>query len=97
MTREEMVYQMVRGIPRGKVISYGMIAKAVGISPRQVGRVLHNNPDNSSVPCHRVVHSDGSIASGYAFGGPDKQREKLKEEGVIFSGKKVIGNDLLRG
>ncbi len=84
MTTADDVYQIVRGIPKGKVMSYGQIGKILGIGPRQVGRILHNNPDNSLIPCHRVVKSDGGIASGYAFGGEGKQREFLEAEGVIF-------------
>lgn len=85
----ERVYQIVAAIPRGKVVSYGQIGKIVGIGPRQVGRILHHNPDNSRTPCHRVVHADGSIASGYAFGGMGKQRELLEKEGIEFIGSGV--------
>ncbi len=66
-------------------MSYGKIGVIVGIGPRQVGRILHKNPDSSFVPCHRVVHADGSLANGYAFGGKDKQRERLQKEGVKFN------------
>ena len=89
MTEAEDVYQIVGGIPRGKVMAYGQVGVMVGIGPRQVGRILHNNPDNSSTPCHRVVRADGSIASGFAFGGQGKQREMLLKEGVFFKKGKV--------
>ncbi|MBI2326506.1 MGMT family protein [Candidatus Collierbacteria bacterium] len=94
----ERVYQIVAGIPKGKVMSYGQIGVIVGIGPRQVGRILHLNPYPSSpfvrgrgagVPCHRVVRSDGSLATGFAFGGPKKQRELLEKEGVKFKNGKV--------
>lgn len=90
MTTAERVYQIVGRIPRGKVMSYGQVGVMVGIGPRQVGRILHDNPDNSLTPCHRVVHADGSIASGYAFGGEGKQRELLEKEGVVFRNGKVL-------
>lgn len=83
------IYQIVRAIPKGRVMSYGQIGVMVGIGPRQVGRILHNNPDNSTIPCHRVVKSDGNIASGYAFGGKGRQREILEKEGVRFNRSKV--------
>lgn len=83
------VFAMVKAIPRGKVSSYGAIAKTLGIGPRQVGQILHKNIDPETIPCHRVVHSDGSLAGGYAFGGEDKQREKLESEGVRFVNGKV--------
>ena len=85
----ERVYQIVAGIPKGKVMSYGQIGVMVGIGPRQVGRILHNNPSDKVTPCHRVVHADGSLATGFAFGGPNKQRELLEKEGVRFKNGKV--------
>lgn len=86
----EKVYQIVRNIPAGKVTTYGRIAKKLGIGPRQVGQVLHKNPDGDLTPCHRVIKSDGSVASGYAFGGHFKQREKLEKEGIAFSKGKAL-------
>ena len=43
------------------------------------------NLDPKKIPCHRVIKSDGSLATGYAFGGMIKQREILKKEGIKFS------------
>lgn len=80
----QKVWQIVEQIPRGQTMSYGQIAKLAGTSSRAVGRILHKNPDLNRFPCHRVIKSDGSLASGYAFGGPEEQREKLEEEGVLI-------------
>lgn len=87
--KSEDVYKVVQRIPKGKVVSYGQIARIVGIGPRQVGRILHNNPDNGLTPCHRVIHADGSLAGGYAFGGKDEQKKLLEDEGVEFVSGKV--------
>lgn len=78
------LYRLVQRIPRGRVTSYGWLGKQLGISPRLVGHYLHLNPDTSVTPCHRVVHADGTLASGYAFGGLRIQRQLLEKEGVIF-------------
>ncbi len=72
-------------IPRGKVSSYGAVAKCIGINPRVVGYALHQNPSALITPCHRVVFKDGSLASGYVFGGEGAQFEMLKSEGVKFT------------
>lgn len=82
----ERVYDIVRQIPRGKVATYGQIARLIGHpkSARVVGWALHNNPDSNNIPCHRVVNSQGKISSGYAFGGPNVQRELLENEGIVF-------------
>src|SRR4030067_1924587 len=88
----EKVYRVVKNIPKGKVASYGQIAKLARvrglskrkITPRMVGIALHKNPDPENIPCHRVVNKDGRIAENYAFGGWKKQKKKLLVEGVKF-------------
>jgi len=81
---QEKVYELLRKVPRGKVTTYGEIAKALGMSPRVVGTALHLNPDNDNNPCHRVVNRDGRVAPGFAFGGPGIQKKLLEAEGVEF-------------
>jgi methylated-DNA-protein-cysteine methyltransferase-like protein len=79
------VYNLIRTIPQGKVSTYSAIAKQLGIkSPRLVGKILHNNPDPSLYPCHRIVFADGGLASSYAFGGLESQKDRLMDEGVVF-------------
>lgn len=78
---------MVRQVPEGRVASYGQVARLLG-EPRKarfVGFALHSSPGvGGGVPCHRVVFRDGSLAPGFAFGGPDAQRRLLETEGVGF-------------
>lgn len=84
MTFYQKVYEIVRQIPKGKVTTYGHIARLLG-SPRSsriVGYALHINPEPMMTPCHRVVNREGRLAPGFAFGGPDVQRQLLKQEGV---------------
>lgn len=78
------VYLLTQAVPPGKVTTYGSIGKKLNISPRYVGRILHENPDESTTPCHRVVTRDGRIAPGFAFGGIGEQRKRLEKEGVEF-------------
>lgn len=88
MTEFQMrIYEAVKKIPCGMVITYGEAARAAG-SPkaaRAVGNILHKNPFFGVVPCHRVVHADGALASSFAFGGEKIQREMLEKEGVTFT------------
>ena len=84
------VFAVVRRIPRGKVATYGQVARLIGAprTARYVGYALHANPepgtDPGCIPCHRVVFKDGRMATGFAFGGPDEQRGMLAAEGVAF-------------
>ena len=86
MTFAEKVYDAVRRIPKGRVATYGQIAEVIGCpgGSRSVGNALHVNPFAPVVPCHRVVASDGSLASNFAFGGPAGQYERLAAEGIPF-------------
>lgn len=86
----DQIFKYLLNIPKGKVVTYGQVARELGIpSPRIVGRVIHNNPEPFVIPCHRVVFADGSLAPSYAFGGEGKQRELLENEGVSFNKEKV--------
>lgn len=85
----EHVYTLLRTIPLGKVTTYGDIAAKVGIHSRQVGRILHENPDANINPCHRVVNAQGKLAPNYAFGGAEAQAKKLQEEGIEINNLKV--------
>lgn len=85
----DQVYKYISTIPVGKVMTYGQVAKALGTrDARRVGHALHANK-NPLVPCHRVVMKDGSMAPGYAFGGPEIQKEKLLNERVVFINNKA--------
>lgn len=82
----ERVYSVVRKIPRGKTLSYkevAMIAGAPG-AYRAVGSAMKSNFDKT-VPCHRVIKSDGT-AGEYNGGGTKKKIEILRREGVTLLG-----------
>ena len=82
----ESVYAVVKRIPKGKVLTYGDVARAAGAPrcARQVGWALHSNPEPGVIPCHRVVFGDGRITDGFAFGGKEVQKALLEAEGVQF-------------
>lgn len=83
----EKVYIIVQTIPKGKVMTYGQIARLCQ-SPRAsrvVGYALHNNPRPIEIPCHRVVNRFGMLSSSFAFGGLERQKELLESEGVFVS------------
>ena len=77
--RSELVLRRIRAIPPGFVRSYGDVSPG---APRFAGSVLHACED-PSVPWHRVVRADGSLAKG------ERQRTLLEAEGVAFRGERV--------
>jgi len=90
MNNQEKIFQIVKRIPKGKVVTYKQIARISGIkSPRVIGNIIHKNKYPDSIPCHRVVKSDGTLATGYAFGGIKAQKKKLIDEGIKFVKNKI--------
>ena len=83
------VYALLTKIPHGKVSTYGDIARALGYprASRAIGRIIAKNPNPISVPCHRVVKSNGEIG-GFAYG-QQKKREILEKVGIKFQNKIV--------
>lgn len=86
MDFKEKVYKLVKAIPEGKVLTYGEVARSVGMPryARQVGWALHQNKPGSGVPCHRVVNREGRLAPNFAFDGAAEQYRRLFAEGVKF-------------
>ena len=85
MNFTQRVYQVVKKIHKGKVMTYGQIAQELGRpkAARAVGNILHQNT-SPEIPCHRVVNKKGRLAINYRFGGWKEQKKKLMKEGVKF-------------
>lgn len=88
---KEEVYEFLRTIPKGKVVTYGQIAECLGNKKlaRVIGNILHNNPDEDKYPCYKVVDCKGNLSKHFVFGGIEKQKEKLEKEGIVVSDYKV--------
>ena len=85
----EKIYRLVLRIPRGRVMTYGQIARLLEerYSPRLVGWAMHATPsDARNIPWHRVINSRGGISTGRVIlTEPDVQRLMLEAEGVVFN------------
>lgn len=82
---QEKLWQFLKSIPHGLVVTYNDCAKVLG-NPnlrRYVGYLLHHNPDPLNIPCYKVVNSKGRLAPNFAFGGQTSQAKLLEKEGII--------------
>lgn len=80
----ERVFELVRRIPGGRVMTYGQLAELLGegYTARTVGFVMHAADD--SVPWHRVINAQGACSTGRVLLPQDKQQRMLEAEGVVF-------------
>jgi len=87
----ELIYDVVKQIPKGKVATYGQVAALAGNRrwARVVGYALHANPDPKNIPCHRVVNRLGEVSKAFAFGGENRQIALLEDEGIEVEGNRV--------
>jgi methylated-DNA-[protein]-cysteine S-methyltransferase len=85
MTFTEKVRAIVKKIPKGKSMTYKEVAARAGNprAARAVGAIMRTNYD-PSIPCHRVVRSDGGMG-GYNRGGAVRKQAILKKEGYRFA------------
>ena len=84
----ERVYEMVRQIPRGRVMTYGQVAGILGegYTPRTVGYVMHA-AESERVPWQRVINSQGKCSTGRLTIPVNLQQDMLEQEGVVFDAK----------
>jgi deoxyribonuclease V len=89
----EYTYDLVRQIPDGMVSSYGAVAEALGdkVASRAVGRMMNQNPDADTMPCYKIVHSNGRLG-GFGLGVDDKIR-RLNEVKISVEKGKIVDFD----
>ena len=93
----EKVYELVRTIPSGRVMTYGQIAEILGegYTARTVGYVMHG-ANSENVPWQRVVNAKGGCSTGRFTLPVDLQQKMLEDEGVEFSEKGVCELEVFR-
>ncbi len=85
----ERIYRVVRRIPKGRVATYGQVARLAGMPghARQVGYALNALAEGSDVPWQRVVNARGEVSKRSEPGCEMIQRELLEAEGIRFDGR----------
>ncbi len=84
----EATYVLLSLVPQGKTITYGSLARLLGITPRLVGIFMKKNKEPIIIPCHRVVGRNGEL-KGYSRGGPEIKKKLLMLEDVRFENGRV--------
>lgn len=79
----QKVYDYLRTIPKGKVVTYGQIAEHLGNKKmcRAVGNILHANPLPDYYPCYKVVNAQGKLAQNFGLGIEELKR-RLEKDGI---------------
>jgi len=88
-----LTYQVVREIPKGRVTSYGAIAKYLGAvrGARMVGWAMNNaHHQQEYVPAHRVVNRNGQLTGKVHFAAPNQMEEMLNKEGIIVKNNQIV-------
>lgn len=88
----EQVFEVARLIPKGRVTSYGAIAKALGTakSARMVGYAMNfSHTAHPKVPAHRVVNSSGLLTGKFHFSPPELMQQLLAQEGIVVIDDKI--------
>jgi len=85
------VWQVVAGIPRGHVLTYGEVARLAGMSraARRVSMAMRRAPRGMKLPWHRVINAQGKISFPPDSSGFQRQKELLEQEGVVFLNGKI--------
>jgi len=85
------VWQVVAGIPRGHVLTYGEVARLAGMSraARRVSMAMRRAPRGMQLPWHRVINAQGKISFPSDSSGYQRQKELLEQEGVVFLNGKI--------
>lgn len=89
----ELVYQVAKQIPYGRVTSYGAIAACLGtrLSARMVGWAMNSaHHPEMNIPAHRVVNRNGMLTGKFHFGTPEKMQQLLESEGIEVKEDKVV-------
>ena len=88
----EQVYAIVRLIPKGRITTYGAIAKALGTpkSSRMVGYAMNAAHAQPDIPAHRVVNRIGLLTGKHHFGSPDRMEQLLNEEGIHVVNNQIV-------
>ncbi|RZS94712.1 MGMT family protein [Cecembia calidifontis] len=88
----DLVYQVVKLIPKGRVTSYGAIANYLGLKSgaRMVGYAMNASHSQPDIPAHRVVNRNGVLTGKHHFPHPEFMQQQLESEGIKVRNDKIL-------
>jgi methylated-DNA-protein-cysteine methyltransferase related protein len=89
----DVIYAVVREVPKGRVTTYGAVAAAIGVKSgaRMVGYAMNScDGVKPKVPAHRVVNRNGMLTGKHHFSPPERMQQLLEKEGVKVKEDKVV-------
>ncbi len=95
LSLNEIIWQIVASIPKGKVATYGQIARFAGYPnhARYVGSTLKKLPKDSKIPWFRVLNAQGRLSFSEGSDAYKRQQKLLLKEGVVFKSGRVVLRD----
>ena len=88
--------KLLRKIPKGKVVTYAILAKKLKIHPRYVGKLCAKNPYPNKYPCYKVVLSSGKIGNYSGKGGIKRKIQLLKRDGIRIEKGRISQKEIHR-
>ena len=89
----DVIFAIVRSVPKGRVTTYGAVAAAIGAASgaRVVGYAMNScHGIKPKVPAHRVVNRNGLLTGKHHFSPPEKMQQLLEKEGIVVNDDKVV-------
>lgn len=95
-TFREKIYDKLKEVPKGKVVTYAELARAVNSKAyRAAGTAMRNNKDSIKIPCYKVVCSNGFVGNYSGSGGVKTKIRKLRNDGIEIKNNKIDLNRYL--
>lgn len=89
MNKMKEMQVLLAKIPKGKVSTYGLLARKLKIHPRYAGKLLSENPDGVKYPCYKIIRSDGSLGSYTSKRGVRDKIRNLRRDGIDIKNNKI--------
>ena len=89
MSKMREMQLLLAKIPKGKISTYGLLAKKLKIHPRYVGKLLSKNPNDVKYPCYKIILSSGGLGGYTSKHGLKDKIKKLRKDGIEIKNNRI--------